>query len=238
MVPAAVRAAQHFEVTPEGTVAAGIGGAVDANYWTAQGTSEMERAGVSCDAERYQTGDGDELAKRAFDGHGCSGGDLNDSVGEGFFAGADIDHDAESLGDKINCYGGIPLGRPALGAPSGAGVYEDRGATGGQDLSSPGIGDLVSGKQRRNGREVVPGNGGGQFQILLDDVNAARCDFLGIEPTGKELSGIRLSDDPAATGRAGCPRGADRSLEIDDGIIAGGAEIAAQNLDFREGLTA
>jgi hypothetical protein len=154
----------------------------------------MERAGVACDAERYQTGDGDELAKRAFDGHGCSGGDLNDSVGEGFFAGADIDHDAESLGDKVNCYGGIPLGRPALGAPSGARVYEDRGATGGQNLSGPGIGDLVNGKQGRNGHEVVPGNGGGQLKILFDDVNARCCDFLGIKPTGEELAGRGLAD--------------------------------------------
>ena len=114
MVAAAAGAAQHLEVTPERAVSVGVGGAEDADDGTAQGAGEMERARVAGDGEGYAPGDGDQLAKRAVEGRGRTGSGLSDGVGEGLFAGPDIDYDAVAAGDKVNRDGCITLCGPTL----------------------------------------------------------------------------------------------------------------------------
>jgi hypothetical protein len=112
----------------------------------------MEWPGVPRYAERNPPGDGDELAERAFDGDGRSGGGLDDGVGKGLFARANIDYDAESLGDEVDGDGSVSLGRPTLCAPSRAWIDEDHGVAGGQDLIGPGIGNGVKWELGKYGR--------------------------------------------------------------------------------------
>ncbi len=149
----------------------------------------MEGASVAGDGNGNPAGDGDKLAERAVEGRGCTGGCLRDGLGEGLFAGPDIDHNAEALSDEVSGYGCVTLGGPALCAPTGSRIDEDDGVAGGQVLGGPGFGGGINWKQGRKGRQIVSGNGGGQLKILLDDVNTARGDFLGIEKTGGNSRG-------------------------------------------------
>ena len=127
-------------------------------------------------------------------------------VRQGLFSGAGVDHDAEALGDEVARGCRVALHRPALCAPSCTGVDEDSGAAVGKDLGGPGIGIGVDRKPGRHGGQIVPGNGGSQLEILLDDVDPSRDNFLGIQPTGGELAGFGFTDQARAAGHAGNPR--------------------------------
>jgi hypothetical protein len=227
VVAAAGGATQHFEVRPEGAVAAGIGGSVDADDRTPERTGKMERPGVTRDAERNSPRDGYELAERAVEWSSRSRSSLDDGVRKGDFAGADIDYDAETLGDEVIGDGRITLDGPALCSPPGARIDEHGWLANGQDLRGPGIGDGINGKQRKCGREFVPGNGSSQLNILLDDVNAVCVDPLGVEPPGEELAWLGLPNKAATTCHTGNPCRADRTLKIDDGVVVAGAKFTA-----------
>jgi hypothetical protein len=198
----------------------------------------MERARVAGDGEGYAPGDGDQLAKRAVEGRGRTGSGLSDGVGEGLFAGPDIDYDAVAAGDKVNRDGCITLCGPTLCAPSRSRIDEDGGTPGGQELGGPGFGYRVSRKQGGHGREIVSGDGGSELKILLDNMDAARSDSLRIEEAGDELAGAGLAHDATAAGHAGDPAGANRALKVDDSVVAGGAEIAPQSLYFMDSMAA
>ena len=86
--------------------------------------------------------------------------------------------------------------------------------------------------------KLIAGDGRGQLHILLDDVNAARGDALGKEPARRPLARLGLADQPSAAGQPRHHRRADRSLQVDDGVVLAGPERRAQSLDFMEGLAA
>ena len=129
---------------------------------------------------------------------------------------------------------GVALGRPALGAPAGAGSDERDGARGagkraGEEASSHQL--RLRGRQEAAGlrgrRERVTGNGGGEFQILLDDMRSVRNDAFGEEPLCRPLARRGLTDAARAAGHAGDDGGTDRSLKVEDRAVAGGAKLAA-----------
>jgi hypothetical protein len=99
VVAAALRAAQNFEAGAEGTVAAGIGGAIDADDRTNEGAGKMQRAGISSDDERDATGKSNQLGQRAADMGGSASGCARDGIRERIFAGTGVDKDAESAMD-------------------------------------------------------------------------------------------------------------------------------------------
>ena len=83
VIAAALRTAQHLEVTPERAIPAGIGGPVDANDRAAQRTCQVERASVAGDYQRDTPGDGDELLQRAFERRGRAVGGADDACPPG-----------------------------------------------------------------------------------------------------------------------------------------------------------
>ena len=86
--------------------------------------------------------------------------------------------------------------------------------------------------------EGVAGDGAGQLEILLDHVRAVGGDALGKEPARGALAGVGFTEDARRSGHAGQDGGADGALEIDDGVVAAGAQLAAQGGQLAEGLRA
>jgi len=159
-----------------------------------------------------------------------------------------VDHDmqaalGESLGD-----GGIALGRPALGAQPAPGVMSAIGRAGletcrraswrtrlrlrvdGKSGAGSGGAKLVERDAsqarcvRQVGGERVTGDGRGELQILLDHVRSVRDDALGEEPLRGPLARRCLAMrrwQPLM--RRYWERIA--SLKVEDGTVAGGAEL-------------
>ena len=220
-----------------GAVAAGVGGAVDADDGLAERAGEVERAGIAGDEEPDAAGKGDELGKGADDGAGAISGSGNDCGGEGLFAGTGVDENGdagvgEGRGDRS-----VALGGPAFCAPAGAGVDEGERFAGAnlRQLGAPFFGGWVDGQQGRGGGEEVAGDGAGELHVLLDDVGAGGWDAFGVEQARGPFAGLFFADDAAAAGQAGDDGGANCALEIEDGVVLGVAQIAAEGEDFVEG---
>ena len=127
MVAATLGTAQDLEPGAEWAVAAGIGGAVDADDGAAESTSEMEGSGVAGNDEGDAAGDSNELLKRRQERTRASACSLHDGVGKQSFAGAGVDEDAKTAPQQNPRHIGITFGGPALGAPACAGIDEGRG---------------------------------------------------------------------------------------------------------------
>ena len=200
MVSPALRGAENAEVHAEGTVACGVGGPVDADDRLAEGTGEVEGAGVSGDGERDAAGDGDESGDGGGDGAGLASGFAFNGCGERFLAGSGVDDHAATLGEEGTSHGGVTLDGPALGSPAGAGVDEDGGGTcGGEQFLGPGLGDVIYGEQRADRREQIAGDGLGEFDVLFDYMRAGGRDPLVGEPAGGALAGLPLAVKEART---------------------------------------
>jgi len=63
-------------------------------------------------------------------------------------------------------------------------------------------------------------------------------DGLGEEAAGGALAGGGFTQDAAAASKAGDDGGADRALEVEDGIVISSAESSAQRSDFMQGFEA
>ena len=140
MIAAAFGAAQDFETRAVGTVAAGVGGSVDADDGLAESAGQMQRAGVSGNGQTDTAGEGDELIKGAGVCRGGTVGLQDDCIGQRLFAGSGIDNDAQAApGERLRNLR-VALDWPALCSPAGAGVNEDGclGSVFGQDRVRPG----------------------------------------------------------------------------------------------------
>jgi len=240
VIAAAFRAAQNNGTRAEGSVAGGVGGAIDANHRALEGAGKVERAGITGDGQTDAAGDGDELRERAEERSGRAAGLAEDGPGQPLLAGADVDENAAAASDEGLSDGGVTRDRPAFCAPSGPGVDEDGRleVIWGKDFVSPGFGGGVDGQPGRDGGEFIAGDGRGQFDVLLDDVCAAGGDALGKEPAYGSLPRFRFADEPLASGEPRQNSGPDGALEIEDGIVPGGLHGYTQSIDFMKGLTA
>lgn len=86
--------------------------------------------------------------------------------------------------------------------------------------------------------EGIGGDGAGQLEILLDHVLTVGGDALGKEPARGALAGVGFTQDARRSGHAGQDGGTDGALEIYDGVVAAGAQLAAQGSQLAEGLRA
>jgi len=124
---------------------------------------------------------------------------------------------------------GIALHRPALGAPSRAGVEQGHGprSTRSKQRVAPGFGGRVDRKKRRNRRECIAGNRRSQFNILFDHVCAMSGHALRIENPRWTFARRFLANNPLAAGHAPQNRRAQRTLHIDDRVVRNGLEPIA-----------
>ena len=123
----AVGTAQDDAGRAERAVARGIRWTEDSDDRNVQGGGEMHGAGVSANEKSGAAGERDELG----DGTGdCLRGLVAgrfDSTGQVFFAGTEVDERLESEVGEFAGDFAVALGRPLLGAPSGAGIEDGEG---------------------------------------------------------------------------------------------------------------
>ena len=97
VVAAALGTAKNAKGDAEGAVAAGVGGAVDADDGTRKGARQVKRAGVAADDARGLAQESHQRAKLAIVRHGIG---VTTSVADGerkiILAGAVIHHAAEA----------------------------------------------------------------------------------------------------------------------------------------------
>jgi hypothetical protein len=158
VVAAALRIAQHAVARAIRAIAAGIGGAIDADDGTAERAGQVQGSGVAGDAEGDAAGEGEELFEGSGERNGRAGGTLHNCIGKRLFAGTGIDEDAVSALAEAAGHGGIALDGPALGAPAGSGNDErdGPGSGGSEQLIAPGFGGGIDGQQRREGASSSP----------------------------------------------------------------------------------
>ena len=137
-------------------------------------------------------------------GVGAATGSLGNGIGKQHFAGAGIYEDAEAAPQERSRNVGIPLDRPAFGAPSGARIDEYCLPAGRErhHLVGPGFGSSIHGEQGPNGSEHVAGNGRSQFHTLLNHVRAVGFDPLREEPARGAFAGVGFADDTPASRHA------------------------------------
>jgi len=81
-------------------------------------------------------------------------------------------------------------------------------------------------------------HGGGQFQVLLNHVRAARSHAFGIQPARHSFPWVGLADDPFAAGEPRQQRGADCALQVENRVVLTALQRCPQSLEFRSGLAA
>ena len=183
VIAAALRASQHPEPGAEWAVAAGIGGTVDADHGPAKSAGQVERPGIAGDGDGHATGNGDQLAEVAGKQRWRRRPGLlaRWHSSSGSSPGPRVDQNAKAALQQPLRYGCIPLDRPTLGAPAGTGIDEGRRAdapVGERRRRRTMFGGRIDGQQRRTAARVVARNGRCQFDVLLDDMRAVRCQHV------------------------------------------------------------
>jgi len=129
----------------------------------------------------------------------------------------------------------VSCGRPAFGAPAGAGE-ENRSAASGELSVGPYLGGRVTREDRREifERWGVGEDGVGKLQVLLDDVGAAVGDAFGEQKACQRLARHGLADAAGGVRPAHGPGGAHRPLHVHDDVVLGSGEFATDRASFTQ----
>ena len=230
---------EHDGLRRIGAVAIGIGGAEDGDGFGAQSDSEMERAGVPADNALRALQQGHEGAEFAVvdDRFGTAAGGVH-FPGEGFFAGAVINHTTKvQVFEDFLAEGAEALGGPAFGAPAAAGAEDDVFPyAGSSDVCADAPAVHVADAEM-DGSDGLRGAGTErEFAILIGNVRGFWGDAIGVQDGDAKFpdGGGREADAQGDAGKKREERGFPEALVVEGSIEAARANSGDDGADIGE----